>query len=69
MFSAPVGKPAAKLKCMLSELLEEFDKIWHVLNKSWLKFKNHGLNHGLRLKTKKQHYKEVLYKTSGGIFD
>ena len=25
---------------MLSELLEEFDKIWHVLNKSWLKFKD-----------------------------
>ena len=25
---------------MLSELLKEFDKIWHVLNKSWLKFKD-----------------------------
>lgn len=28
----------AKRKCMLSELLEEVDKIWHVLSKSWLKF-------------------------------
>ena len=25
---------------MLSELLKEFDKIWNVLNKSWLKFKD-----------------------------
>ena len=28
----------AKLKYMLSELLEEVHKIWHVLSKSWLKF-------------------------------
>ena len=30
----------AKLKCMLSTLIEEFDKTWHVVNKSWLKFKD-----------------------------
>ena len=49
----------AKLKGTLSELLEEFDKIWHVLSKSWLKFQD----------TKpKSNITEVLDKNSG-VFD
>ena len=33
-------KYPAKLKCSESELVEEFNKIWPVLNRLWLSFKN-----------------------------
>ena len=46
---------------MFKELLEEFDKDLACTHQIMFKVNIH--------KTKKQHYKEVLDKNSGGVFD